>query len=382
MNKYLFQPKSIVLQWHITERCNWRCKHCYQDNYETPEMKLAEMEKVLVQFVDLVKKWRLPKNHSRIHISGGEPFIRKDFIPFLEKLNQYSDHFQWNIMSNGSLLTEAIVYKLKELDIDIFQLSLEGTEKTNDEIRGKGSFQKILRAIQLLNKVGIRIRISMTFSKQNFREIRELALQLAPLNVSRLAVRRIAPFGSGKNQSKDLILEPRELRDLYRELEKINKELKEKKYPLRVLGGCENAVFNDEFSSRELMSYGICGVVEGTILTLMPDGDVLICRRFPIKIGNILENSLEEIYYSPKYENYRGRNIDVPLECYLCPNLRSCLGGAKCVTYALTGKTVPDVQCWKLFENLKESMSYIGKQNTIKKLILFMKVLRSGDNPK
>jgi radical SAM protein with 4Fe4S-binding SPASM domain len=141
------------------------------------------------------------------------------------------------------------------------------------------------------------------------------------------------------------------------------------------MGGCENAIFNDEVLEGALMNYGLCGVTEGNILTLMPDGDVLICRRYPVKIGNILKNSLREIYYSPVYEKYRGENVEIPLECYPCPNTKTCRGGAKCVTHALTGKTVPDVQCWKLFKNLDESLRYFKKQTILKKLLLLMKMI-------
>ena len=337
------------------------------------------MEEVLVQFVELIKKWKLPKNSALLPISGGEPFLRKDFFPFLKIVKKYSDHFHWNLMSNGSLLTEDIAKRLKTLGISNLQVSLEGTEKTNDEIRGQGSFQKVIEAIQLLNLAKIPIRVSLTLSKQNRKEIRKLAQLLAPLGISWLGVRRIAPFGAHQKEISELVLEPQELRDVYREIEEINRELREKKYDLKVWGGCENAIFNDEISSPGLMTYANCGVIRGEILTLMPDGDVLICRRLPIKIGNILEKSLEEIYYSPLYENLRGENDDIPLECYPCPNVKSCLGGARCVTYALTGKTAPDVQCWKLFRRLKESVPYIRRQNWFKKFVLFLKIFRSSN---
>jgi radical SAM protein with 4Fe4S-binding SPASM domain len=342
-------------------------------------MNLGQMEDVLAQFVALVKKWKLPKNHAAIYFTGGEPFMRNDFPFFLEIINKYSDSFLWNILSNGSFLTEDIAQKLKKIRITNFQISLEGMEKTNDEIRGYGSFQKILRAIKILEQSKIPIRISLTLSRQNYKEIRELALQLAPLGVSWLAARRIAPFGSTGNQMQKFVLEPQELRNTYQEIEKINKELKEKRHTLKVMGGCENAVFNDDISSPDLMNYGKCAVNEGGIITLLPDGDALICRRFPIKIGNVLEKSLEEIYYSPLYENFRGENEDIPLECYPCPIRKSCLGGAKCVTYAMTGKTAPDVQCWKLFDSLKESTVYVKRQNWFRKFFLLLKIFRSSN---
>ena len=375
MKKKLFQPKSFVLQWHITERCNWRCKHCYQSSYTTSELNLKKMEEILIQYVDLLKKWRISKENTILQITGGEPFIRDDFPLFLDIVKKYSEHFQWAILSNGSLLDENIAKKLKSFEINFFQLSLEGLEAVNDEIRGKGSYRKILGAINLLVRAKIRTVVSFTLTKKNFAEVKKLSENLAPLGVSRLAVRRIAPFGLGGNQLKNLVLEPQELREMYKEIEDINRKLKESKYALIVSGGCENAVFNDEISNYELMGWRTCAVNEGRCITLMPDGEATICRRYPIKIGNVRETSLEEIYYS-SLDKYNIGGSDAPLECHACSNFKACLGGAKCVTYALTGKSAPDVQCWKLFDNLDESIKYIKHPKLSKKLALFLKNIK------
>ncbi|MDP3052229.1 MAG: radical SAM protein [bacterium] len=353
----MFQPKSLILQWHITERCNWRCKHCYQESYTTPEINLEMLGKVLDQYVNLVKKWQIPRNRAKINITGGEPMIREDFFQFLGKVYKLSEYFHLGILSNGSFLTKENVKFLKFLGVRNFQVSLEGIEKTNDEIRGKGSFQKVLKAIEILTWAGIPARVSVTLSKKNRPEMKELAGILAPLGVKSMGVRRIVPWGAGA-QFKDEVLEPQELRTLYKELEEINRTMIKNGYELKVAGGCENGVFNDEISAPGLMSFSHCAVVDGRILVLLPNGDVLPCRRLPIKIGNVYEKSLEEIYYSPLYEDWRNQK-DLTEECRSCSNFENCFGGAKCVTYAITGKTAPDVQCWKLFNNLEEAINKI-----------------------
>jgi len=358
----LFQPKSLILQWHVTERCNWRCKHCYQESYTTPEMNLEKMQDILDQYVALLKKWQIPQNHARLQITGGEPFVRRDFLQFLGKVYKVSPYFKWTIMSNGSFLTKDIVKILKSFGINSFQVSMEGLEKTNDEIRGpgmKGSFQKILKAIELLTWSDIPARVSLTLTRKNRPEIRELSNILAPLGARSLGVRRIVPWGSGA-QLKEFVLEPHELRTLYKEIEEINKEMIEKNYKLRVGGGCENAVFNDEISAPGLMTFNHCGVVDGRVIIVLPNGDVLPCRRLPIKIGNLYEKPLEEIYYNPLYESWWNKE-DITQECRSCSNYNNCFGGAKCVTYAMTGKTAPDVQCWKLFSNLNEAVKKITR---------------------
>jgi len=320
-------------------------------------MNLEMLGKILNQYFILVKKWRIPKNHARLQITGGEPMIREDFFQFMGKAYKLSGYFHFSILSNGSLLTKDNAKILKLFGIDSFQVSLEGTEKTNDEIRGEGSFRKVLKAIEILVWAGIPARVSVTLTKKNRLEIRELAKTLAPLGVKTIGARRIVPWGSGV-QFKDEVLEPSELRKFYKEVEETNKAMIKNGYELRIMGGCENGIFNDEISSPGLMSFSHCGVADGRIIVLLPNGDVLPCRRLPIKIGNIYEKSLEEIYYSPLYETWRNQE-DLTKECRSCLNFENCLGGAKCVTYAMTGKTAPDVQCWKLFNNLEEAVNKI-----------------------
>jgi len=354
----LFQPEIFILQWHITEKCNWRCKHCYQESYDTPEMDFEMLKDVLDQYANLLKKWQIPKERARIQITGGEPFIRQDFLPFLGKVYELSDGFHTTIMSNGSFLTKEIVKTLKLFGIEKFQVSLEGLEKTNDEIRGEGSFKKTIKAIKLLAWAGINnVRVSLTLTKKNLSEIKELADILAPLSVRSLGVRRIIPCGTGAQLKKE-VLEPQELRGVYKEIEEINKLLLRKNYALKVGGGCENGIFNDEISNPDLMSHNLCGIISGRILTILPNGNVLACRRLPIKLGNLYEKPLEEIYYSPLYEEWRSQK-DLTEECRACSSFTNCFGGAKCVTYAMTDKTSPDVQCWKLFKNLNEAINKI-----------------------
>ncbi len=151
-------PRIFKLQWHITEHCNFRCSHCYQENYDTPEMSLEQMEGALKQYVELMKKWRIPREHASITITGGEPFLYKDFFKFLEKIHQYSPYFQWGILSNGSLLTRENAKKLRLFKIRGYQVSLEGMEYVNDKIRGAGNFKK---AIDWIKKE----KISLNFGR-------------------------------------------------------------------------------------------------------------------------------------------------------------------------------------------------------------------------
>ena len=72
------------------------------------------------------------------------------------------------------------------------------------------------------------------------------------------------------------------------------------------------------------------------LLTLLADGTLLPCRRLPIPVGNCLETDMLTLYQSsPLIRELRAQRI--PDECLSCVKAELCRGGAKCLTYALTG---------------------------------------------
>lgn len=365
MITYLPKPKNFILQWHITERCNWHCKHCYQsDDYIKQELSTEQLFDILKQYVSIVKHFNLPCEHAMINITGGEPFIRKDFFEFAEKLGSHSNLLKWGMLSNGSFITKEVAEKLKSLNISHYQVSLEGAEKTNDKIRGKNTFKQVLNSIRILVSTGILVDVSLTLTKQNMNDIPELVKILDELGVYRLGTRRIIPYGRGSSMSDDL-LAPEELRKFYLDMVGINKRLIRKHSKLRVGPGCESGIFNDELLFRDKR---YCGIVDGRIIIVMPNGDVLPCRRLPMVIGNVLKQSLFEIYYSSN-KLWEMRNLNnAHVFCQNCKNFNQCFGGAKCINYCYANKIfIPDVQCWKFNKKLEKPETFYRFKEDIKK---------------
>ena len=89
--------------------------------------------------------------------------------------------------------------------------------------------------------------------------------------------------------------------------------------------------------------------VAGKIMfALLPNGEVLPCRRLPIGIGNIKEKSFEEIYY----ENELVQKLKVPTPqiegCQGCSFEKRCKGGLRCLSYSITGDPFKkDPGCWR-----------------------------------
>lgn len=349
--KSQYQPQSFHLQWHITERCNLKCKHCYFDEkFLKNELSLDQLFAVFDDYINLLKKWEFPREASRISITGGEPMIRNDFFKFLEKCYQNREKTRYGILTNGILLDNKKIFKFKKLKIDYVQVSLEGMEKNNDRVRGKGTFKKIVKAIKLLVKNGINTSISVTVTKQNLKDTPLLIKLAKELEVDSLGLRRFIPIGRGEGIKK-LMLSPQETKELYLYIIKTNQKLAGKKSKLRLNIGCEDGILAQEGYKANTCVAGYSS------LTILPNGDVYPCRRLPIYVGNVLKQTLEEIFYGSEELKKLRNPKNINIRCQNCIYFNECKGGAKCVSHAYWKDSyiddpqfLPDPQCWRLFK--------------------------------
>jgi radical SAM protein with 4Fe4S-binding SPASM domain len=344
--KYLPKPEHMTLQWHITDRCNWNCKHCYQKGeYLNKEMSFDELLKVLDDYLRLLRLWEVP---GRINVTGGEPFVRKDFFNLLEKFSEHGDLIKYAVMTNGSFITKDIAERLKELNVELVQLSLEGGEKTNDNIRGKGTYNKIITAAKILVEEGITTSFSFTSNKTNYKEFDKVSRIAKEIGVNFVWSDRMVPYGEGKALKKDMMT-PSELKEFYKSMfksciESYYNKSKTKIHAFRAL--------NFLAYEKQAKKTYICPVGE-SIIIVMPNGDVMPCRRLPVVIGNLKNQSLTEIWYSNEFLwRLRDKN-EISQKCRNCKYFEKCMGGARCISYCYSGNAFsPDPQCWIAFEDL------------------------------
>lgn len=343
MGMVKIKPKSFHLQWHITERCNLRCKHCYQDpTFLKQELDTQKLIQILENFIKQIKAWGLSKEMVRVSLTGGEPFMRKDFFELLKKYHENRFMFNYGILTNGTLLNKKIVKELKNLEVNYVQVSLEGTEKINDYIRGKGVFKKVIQTVKLLKNEGLNSNLSMTVSKANIKEVPKMVNLSKRLGVP-LGIRRLVPSGRAK-MMKNLLLTPKEVQRLWHYVLKLRHN-----FGIPIGLGCEDGMLVQDFPQYYP---GECsaGYVSFTVL---PNGDVYPCRRLAVYAGNLLKQSFKAIYYDSKILRKLRNLNNINDICYACPYYERCHGGAKCIAFGyFQDFSAPDPQCWRLFEKL------------------------------
>src|SRR3989338_4716292 len=366
---YLPKPKSSFLQWHITERCNLRCKHCYQTSYETPEMPLPKMLSIVDEYVELLDLWGID---GRMQVTGGEPFVRKDIFDILEKIHENRNKLKFNIMSNGFYITKDIAKRLKDLKIDFFQISIEGEEHTNDYIRGKGAYKRIVEGAKILVEEGIHTSFSFTATSINSKEYFKVLEIAKSLGVNSLWSDRLVPWGAGK-QIQEQMLQPLDVKEHYEKVTKISKEL-EKNGSKTKLSRNRTLYFMADPEKQDHHPWANhCDGVGTRGMTVLCDGTVYPCRRLPIKVGNVMQQSLFEIWYANEWMwKLRDKNNYKNEKCGSCELFERCGGGAPCIAYGYSGTPfATDPQCWKAFDKIPSA----------EELVKAAQIVESGKEP-
>lgn len=341
----IYIPRGLLLQWHITERCNLRCAHCYQSTYSGRELQFSDLLKVLHQFKDLLNLWRrqagrLPVR-GHITVTGGEPFIRRDFLDLLEVFAANRRHFSFAILTNGSFIDAAMARRLRKLGPVFVQVSIEGTQTTHDRIRGPGNFDRTVSALKHLVRERIRTFISFTAHRANFREFTEVARLGRKLRVSRVWADRLIPSGTGLGLQEQMFT-PDETREFFEIMLKARNEARRHWFR------------RTEIAMHRALQFLVVGgkpyhcTAGDTLVTVQPNGDLYPCRRMPIRVGNLMETPLAELYYeSSLFRALRNRNC-ISDGCQGCSYSKLCRGGLKCLSYVMTGDPFKaDPGCWR-----------------------------------
>lgn len=337
-------------QWHITNRCNLRCIHCYQEDYSgASELGLDDLKRIADEIIRTLSTWN---KRGDIAITGGEPLVKKEMFPLIHYLESADEVSSLDILSNGTLINESVVEQIRELKkIRCVQISLDGASaESNDAIRGQGTFEKAVSGIRLLRKNGINVNVMFTLQRRNMRDIPSLIDLAVVEGISSLTIERFVPTGSGA-KIRDELLSPEEIKRVFGYIsERAEQEINRggltsisRSRPLWVM--CNRSSLGANMPDKDAAG-GICSIgLDG--LCILPDATVLPCRRLPIPIGNLKNDSLLKIWHTSDllWEIADKRNLKG--KCNSCEFITRC-SGCRAMAYACTGDYLrEDPQCWK-----------------------------------
>ena len=151
----------------ITNRCNLHCRGCYarvRRHTRRPELTDEQWAGLFAQAKEL--------GVSIIMLAGGEPLLRPGILEVTRKFPGIISP----LFTNGLLLDDAVIRKLRALPQVIPVLSIEGWEPETDTRRGMGVFETVAAAAGHLGEAGLFYGASLTVTRRNFAAVTEEGL--------------------------------------------------------------------------------------------------------------------------------------------------------------------------------------------------------------
>ncbi|GAB6093864.1 radical SAM protein [Desulfatiferula olefinivorans] len=321
---------GFKVQWHLTERCNLSCRHCYQDALPPAEPDTADLFRTfdaIRRFFDFLSRQSPPPRRLHLSITGGEPLIRDDLFALLDHLKPHRHRFGLSILTNGTLIDGTVARALKRHAPDSVQISMDGPEAIHDHIRGPGSFRAARQGAAHLIRQGIPVVFAFTVHRENKNSLGRVLRLARSLGVRTVWADRLLP--RGRAEGPDLRpLSAEELQDFHRTMARHRRSLWNRIYPRTTLA-MHRALQFLEGGGRPYR----CRAGSG-LLAIGPDGTVWPCRRMPLSLGNIHASPLEDIYRRHDVLIGLRNRRAVPKGCENCVYLTLCQGGLRCLSFA------------------------------------------------
>lgn len=345
----------------ITRKCDSICKNCVLDAGVDREKELSteEIKGIIDKFVDVGIKF--------VALTGGDPLTHPDILEIVEHIRKKG--MQPGISTGLQSLTAEMAKSFAKNDA-AFQVSVDGSKpETSDWNRGKGSFDKAMEGVKLLNKHKIPFRFAYCIMKNNVHDVGEMVDMAKSVGALEVAFRRVKLLGrAGKNPDmfrpeKDDLLKAystlykkyhEQQTEIYENLKKLaskhgipqeefftllsqNPAMLEEKYGIssKEITDITNRNFikiNDKYN--EVISKGKnipglphCGAGR-TMIHVDYKGRILPCSTFSSEdfiVGSALEDDMKELWETSeildKFRNIRAKDIPVCQDCevnWLC----------------------------------------------------------------
>jgi radical SAM protein with 4Fe4S-binding SPASM domain len=330
----------VYVVFDITNKCNLKCIHCYSST-KNDELKTNDVYHIINMLYE--------QGAGIIDFGGGEPLLRNDIfdiISYSKDIGLYT-----SISTNGLLLSDNYVKRLKKLKIDQVCISLDGAKpETNDYIRNKkGVYRKTINGIKNCVNSGINTQISTVFMKSNINELLNIYNLIKSLNVNGWYVYDFIPAGRGI-KLKDELLNPKQRQQLFSKLEELSVEnnLLIKPYPYAVTINSvsrKDAYFYKKYGRLTEFFKGC--LAARWVCHISSNGDLNPCHLLPHKLANLKEENFENVWFNNTnivIKELRNRKL-LKGNCGICIYKDVC-GGCRARAFWNTSDYLESDTCW------------------------------------
>ena len=319
MSNRLSFPLRVLL-WESTQRCNAYCEFCGSRCGDVSCLDELTKEEICTVFQQIAENY--DASQIMINVTGGEPLLREDLIDIMQYAISLGYH--WGLVTNGMLLNENIIARLKETELKTVSISIDGLYETHDSLRGvKGGFNTVIRNLKLLADVDFleTIMITTVVSKKNISELDSIKnlLKSLPINVWRICP--VDPIGRADSDS-NLILDTDQIKNIFEYISRCRQE----DLPFNVTTSCSHYLGKYEFDVRLFPFECNAGKTVGSILA---NGDIFVCpnvsRISELIQGNVRTHSFVDVWENGfrYFRNFNSRRIG---RCEKCKHYSLCQG--------------------------------------------------------
>jgi len=331
----------------LTGKCNLSCRYCFYSNEMVGRNDLPAEEWLL--FFGELKSLGV----RTLTLSGGEVFVRRDFWELVDAIIEARMRF--SILTNGTLVDETILEEFaarnRRRRLSSIQVSIDGScAEVHDKSRGKGCFDRAIRAMRLLKEERYPLTSRVTVNRHNVDDLANVAkLLLEDIGLGSISTNSAMPMGAGCSNQADIALLPRQQLQAMRTLQELAK-----KYDRRITAGAGPLVKIESYRDMERArlfgrkatgwKMGCLSACGGAFLKLSVnhDGVITPCNMLPCsELGRINRDSISTIWRShPTQQALRDRMTLSTSEasgCGDCEWAPHCNGSCPGLANELTG---------------------------------------------
>jgi len=260
-------PGSIFLE--ITKKCNMRCKGCIADDASMALYELSDKK------IRLLIEEAVYLGVNSIIFLGGEPMTRFDLVEGIVKSYPY---LNFNIVTNGALIDDQIISRLKRIPNLLLFISVDGDEPLHDSRRGIGSYAQATCVMDRLYQRGIPYVVNCTTTKENLEIVTSVEYANHMKTIGAYMLLLLPYLSTGCSADEHYCLSLSDSKVIHQCIDIVNRSL-------------EGFFVFDVFDLE--LKFGGCRAVDRSIMINVV-GDVTPCPALMFSGSNVKSTSLSE----------------------------------------------------------------------------------------
>ncbi|MBI2901477.1 MAG: radical SAM protein [Planctomycetes bacterium] len=328
IKRWLIPERRESLIVEVTPRCNLECLYCYNvwkgsHPYPKGELDTAAICRLLDK---VIRETRC----RHVTLTGGEPLMRKDLAEIVRFVRGRGPEV--NVISNGTMLTEARAAELVDAGVSLFELPiLSGDREVHDGlVLRKGSFDRVVEAISWIKVQRGRVVCVFVGTRRNLPGLAGAIELSIALGADGVMLNRFNPGGEGARHLEELLPGRDELRTALAEADRLVA-----RYGVPIACSIPIQPCLVDLAEFPHLGFGFCAAgTERAYYTIDPLGNLRACNHTPTILGNLFDAPFDRLARSPGVSALADGG---PESCAGCSMRRVCRGGCPAAAEACAG---------------------------------------------